>query len=265
MRASGVALALGVALAVAVGVTASCSRPPPRDAEGNIVTVGSFRIRTFPRGAVVYVDGTRAADSTPTTLILEEGRHQIRIQHPGAREAYETEIRMVAGTARTLDTRIPPPDASSVSVDSDIEGSVVRINGFRRGLTPLERAPTVAGRVLVKVTAPDGREKRTSLKLGYGEDASVEIEFGAATSTPAAGRGQVTLIVEPEGSIESLDGRRLGSSPLRNYEVAAGSRRFVLRADEGALRREVQIFVEADRQLVYRYRLGPQDRVPKDR
>ncbi|MEL6183525.1 MAG: hypothetical protein AAFU79_02800, partial [Myxococcota bacterium] len=104
------------------------------------------------------------------------------------------------------------------------------------------------------------------LKLGYGEDAELEVEFGSATSTGTerpVGTGRVTLVVEPNGWIESTRGERLGESPLRNYAVPAGRRRFVLVAMGGQLRREIELFIEAKRQVVYRYRLGEEDRKPR--
>lgn len=243
-------------------VLVACDSTPPRDADGNLITVGTYRIRTYPKGAHVFIDGEHAAHSTPATLILDAGTYRLRIQHPGAKEAFEREITVHAGAKKVLDTRIPSPAPSSIAIRSNVDGAAVRINGYRRGVTPLDAAPIRAGRLRATLTAPDGRVATATATIDYGEVLNLEVNFtDAATAAPSA-RGLVTLIVEPEGWIEDNQGRRLGTTPLKDLEVPAGRHSFTLRAGED-LRREIDIFVEAGRRTVYRYELGARDRAEK--
>lgn len=246
-----------------VVLLSACTAEPPRDKDGRPITVGTYRIRTYPKGAQVYVDGELAADTTPATLILEGGEHHVRIQHPGAKEAFESDVWVAAGKARVLDTRIPSPEPSSVTVTTEVDGAVVRINGYRRGLTPLEAMPVNAGPVRVSITAPDGRVGTATASLDYGQNLELSVRLPEAmteTSTRTR-RGRINIVLEPEGWIEDRDGRRIGATPLRNFDVIPGLHRFTLRTETH--RREVEIFVEAGRQTVYRYRLGAKDRLPE--
>ena len=129
------AVVAGIAVGIALGfTTAHLLARPPLDSSGKPITIGRFRLRTFPKGARVWIDGEQKVETTPATLILEEGEYHLFIQAPGA-QGIERIITVEAGTSKSLDLRIPPPEPSSITVLSDIEASEVRINGYKRGET----------------------------------------------------------------------------------------------------------------------------------
>lgn len=245
-----------------------CERTPPLDAAGRPLTIGTYRVRTFPKGANVYVDGKLEVPSTPATLILEAGEHHLRIIHPGATEAYEETITVEAGQKKTLDVRIPAPPRSTLAVLSNVDGAGVRINGYRRGVTPLEPVTVRAGAVDVTVTAPDGRARSASTRLGWGEHAELRVDFlpdDADAKTPSdRAPGRVTLVLAPEGYVEDDAGERLGETPLRDHPLPPGERALWLRSKDGRYARRVVLFVESGQRAVYRFRLGPEDRIDRE-
>lgn len=236
----------------------SCSSDPPLDKDGNPITLGQYRIRTYPRGARVYVDGELKVPATPATLVLDAGRYHLRIIHPGAKKALERDITVYAGRSRTLDTRIPAPEKSTLSVVSDVEGAGVRINGYRRGTTPLDPVPVRAGPVNITVTAPDGRARSASTKLSWGAHEVLRVDFSTDTAT-STGPGRITIILAPAGVVESETGQTLGSTPLKNFSLPAGRHRLILKSKDGRYRKEVTPLVEPGRHATYRFRLGQSD------
>ena len=53
-----------------VAVLVAACPGPKLDREGKPITIGRFRLRTYPKGARVWIDGELKVESTPATLIL---------------------------------------------------------------------------------------------------------------------------------------------------------------------------------------------------
>lgn len=263
---------------IAAAPLLACPSEPPRDAEGRVITVGRYRIRTYPTQARVFIDGKLEIPATPGTLLLEAGRYELELIHPGAKEGRRETIWVEAGRSKTLDVRVPPPARSTLAVDSDVEGAKVRINGYTRGRTPLEPVTVRAGPVDVTVTTPDGRARTATTHLGWGDHQRMRLVFAAApppdgtvlSSTKADGgnmtaspgdTGQLDLILAPPGSVIDAAGEVLGRTPLRGHTLPAGEHTLTLRALDGRYERTVVLVIRAKERALYRFRLGPQHRL----
>lgn len=243
-------------------------KPTKFDADGKPITLGQYRVRTYPKGAKIWVDGKLKAISTPATLVLDAGEYHLKIQADKA-EPYFTDIEVEAGTEKTLNLRIPAPPPSSLTVISDEIGADVRVNGYRRGATPVHEAVTKPGPVDITVTTVDGRARSVKTRLGIAETKRVEVLFNR-TSTAAAEakavkpdeakpRGLLTLGLQPNGTVRLANGKRLGRTPIQKLPIEAGKHDLVLVSEDGTREKRVRIAVEPGQHAVYRFMLKKED------
>ena len=275
MNAWAIVAGLAVfAIGAALGAgTAEVLERPPVDAKGQPITIGRFRLRTFPKGARVWIDGVQKVESTPATLILERGEYHLFIQAPGA-EGIEQIIRVDAGRSKSLDLRIPPPATASITVLSDVEGADVRINGYKRGVTPMLYAATKPGPIDVTVTDPGGRARSSKIDLAIGERRWLEVFFEDVASQPPEPEeklnplqchprevGWLTLGLQPKGTVETDKGEKLGETPLFDRAMEPGIYNLILRSADGTKQRSVSIEIEANEKATYRFMLTAEDEV----
>jgi hypothetical protein len=269
---SAALIGLGLVMGAGLGALAGWAEARPKlDKDGRPVTIGRFRLRTFPKGAQAWIDGELKVLSTPATLILEEGEYHLVIRAPGA-EAVERTIVVEAGESKSLSMRIPPSPPATVSVVSDVEGAEVRINGYKRGETPLLSAETAPGPVDVTVTEPGGRARSVKLELGIGQREWIEAFFGDVASKPEPAPpnplqchpravGFLSIGLKPEGLIETADGDRIGESPLFDKEMEAGAYDLRLISKDGKYEKRVSIEIAPDERAVYRFMFRQEDAV----
>jgi hypothetical protein len=261
-------LALALVLLALAGLVAC---PKPRDRSGRVVTQGSFRLRTFPAGAQVWIDGELKVESTPATLVLPEGRYHLKMQIPGA-EAVERDIRIEAGEHKDFTYKVPTPPPATLTVHSDVEGARVRVNGWMRGRTPLEAAVTKPGPLDITVTTDDGRAKSLRAYLDVSEAKTLEVWFDREETTTRTSTqpepmgpprpGTLTLATKPLAEVLTSTGGVMGRTPIDRRRLPAGEHRLRLRSLDGRYQRRVTLSVESGRDAVYRFRLGRDDEVP---
>jgi hypothetical protein len=251
-------------LLVAAALLAACAKAPV-DKEGKPINLGRYRIYTYPTGAKVWVNGELKVVSTPATLILPEGDYALRIQKEGA-EAMETSIHVSAGAAKSINLHIPHPPDATLTVLSDVAGADVRVNGYRRGATPVLNAVTRPGPVDITITTADGRARSVRTQLGLSEDKTIEVRFNdtssVAEASPDGGvtpRGLLTLGLQPKGTVTTPDGRKLGDTPLERLPMEPGEHTLVLTTHDGKRTRTVTLTVEPGKHAVYRFMLKDED------
>lgn len=266
---------LRASLVVALVAVAGCT-PTKYDENGKPITLGKFRLRTYPKGAKVWIDGKLEVVSTPATIVKEAGKYHLKIQAPGA-EAIEHTITIEAGEQNDLNIRIPEPPPAMVTVLSDVEGAEVRINGYKRGFTPLLSAVTKPGPIDVTVMGPFHRAKSVRATLHRSEHKTLEVFFGEVASEPAQEglqskaevpmsmpkpKGYLTLGMNPEGTVELDDGTKLGETPIVKRPMDAGSYTVWLRSKDDRYERRVTLEIEEGKPAVYRFLLGREDQRP---
>jgi PEGA domain-containing protein len=262
-------------LAIAlVAVSIPACKDSKVDARGRPVDVGRLRLHTFPAGAKVWIDGALKIDSTPATLVLREGKYRLRIQAPGA-EALERDIEIEAGQVDELTINIPKPPEARIAVFSDVVGADVRINGYRRGATPLDPVVTKPGGVDITVTTPNGRAKSVRTELAIGEQKRIEVLFDRVASGPEESepahpkneslpdpKGYLTLGLKPDGTVYTEEGEKIGDTPIVRKPMDPGEHALVLRSLDGRYEKHVTIDLEADQAGVFRFQFRDEDQVP---
>lgn len=262
--------ALLLGLLVAAAGVAGCKQAH-YDKDGKPITLGRYRIYTYPTGAKVWVNGELKVVSTPATLVLPAGEYALRIQKEGA-EATETTIHVEAGEARSINLHIPHPPDATLTVLSDVAGADVRVNGYRRGATPVLNAVTRPGPVDITITTPDGRARSVRTQLGISEAKKIEVRFNETSSVAGSAldggvgpRGLLTLGLQPAGTVRTEDGRTLGETPLVRFPMEPGEHTLVLTTHDGHRSRTVTLKVEPGKHAVYRFMLKQEDEVrPQD-
>jgi hypothetical protein len=226
--------------------------------------LGKVRIWTYPKGAQGWIDGELVIVRTPATLVKPAGVYDLELRVPGA-EPYRTSVRVVAGTERKVRFDLPKPPDATVTVTSDVLGASVRINGYKRGETPLERAVTLPGPLDITVEGPGHRARAIRATLGIGEQRVFHVDFAETTTVAADSTGRLTLGLKPDGYVVDEEGRTLGETPLVRRSTEAGLRSLILRSLDGARERKVEVEVPAGVTAIYRFRLREEDDVPEGR
>lgn len=259
------------AMAGLAALTLSCGRTAPASGDGGPV-LGRFRLRTFPKGARVWVDGERMVDHTPATLVLPEGRYKLRIQIEGA-EPLHTEIRIVGGTQREKTLNVPRPAPSMVSVRTDEVGARVRINGYLRGRSPLLEAVTKPGPLDVTVVSRSGQARAFAAELLPREHKEISLRFGDTASSTATEPGYLTVACDPPAETWTRPGRlpprataaidapwrHLGTTPIFQQKLAPGLHLLRLRDAHGQRTRVFEVLVPSRARALYRFTLANMD------
>jgi len=254
------------ALALCVAV-AACG--PPVGKDGKPMTLGRLRLRTFPPGAQVWIDGQLKVEATPATLILPAGKYRLRLQLEGAMPL-EQDLEIEAGDAREIDLDLPRPPEAALTIMSDAVGAKVSVNGYTRGTTPLLRAVTKPGAVDVTVLTFDGRAKSVRGVLLIGEHKYVQVFFEPVECLPPPPPkpppppmsvppplGFLTLGLEPDGQVIDEDDQVLGKTPLERLPLEPGAHRLLLKS--GKRQRWIEVEIEEGKSAIYRFRLLPED------
>ena len=112
------------------------------------------------RNAAIFVNGTRSAQTTPAVLQLAAGKYSITVAAPG----YGESTRDIAVTRPVTVSFDLQPAGFGLSVQSNIKGAQVYLNGSFVGVTPYS-AVHPAGTYTVRVTASGYTDYQTQVTL----------------------------------------------------------------------------------------------------
>src|SRR5262249_33474919 len=145
---------------------------------------------------------------------------------------------------------IPSPPPATVTVRSDVSGAKVRINGYMRGQTPLDRAVTRPGPLDITVTTADGRARSIQGTLAISEQKTFEVRFDEKDGSAApdiSELGRLTLAFTPTGPVLNAKGDLIGESPLDAVPMRAGDHQLILRSADGRYQRAINISIEPNK------------------
>jgi TonB family protein len=130
---------------------------------------------------------------------------------------------------RPATTPAPQPQAGSLRIESEPPGARVSVNGQGKGKTPVRIADLPFGSYRVRVEQkgyePQTREVSLSARAPGGE-----LRFVLARpAAPASGGADV--VSTPSGASVSVDGRPVGTTPLKGLKLKAGTRRLQVSLD----------------------------------
>lgn len=156
---------------------------------------------TQPAGAMVFVDGI-AAGSTPATVEIMAGNHDIEVRHPG-HKTWRRPLVTVAGAAQAFaDITLDEVDGV-LSVATRPDGAAVSVDGRYRGRTPVDVELTPGAAYEVLVTKPGFASISRTVRIDGRDGASLQLDLEARTGT-------VRVSSTPPQAELFIDGRPAG-------------------------------------------------------
>ncbi|WP_297489633.1 PEGA domain-containing protein [Thermococcus sp.] len=197
-------------------VTAS-STPTDQANEYGLLTVDSL-----PSGAEVYIDGRLVGTTPLKNYRIPVGIHEVVVKKNAyVPAAYAVQIK--ANELKTLNVVLVPA-TGKLTVNSNPSGAEVYIDGKKVGTTPLRN-----------YTIPEGIHEVAIRKAGYAERAyAISIKYGelkVLNVTLSPEMGKLTVKSNPSGAEVYVDGKKVGTTPLENYTVTAGTHEITLIKD----------------------------------
>jgi TonB family protein len=119
-------------------------------------------------------------------------------------------------------TPTPPPvvPTAALHVESEPPGASVSVNGLPRGVTPIDLAALPFGDYDVKVELKGFEARSTHLTLNA-ENATGSVNLSLPRLAPAMALADI--LSTPFGAAVSVDGRKVGQTPLTDFKVSPGT------------------------------------------
>jgi hypothetical protein len=206
---------------------------------------GMLVVHSQPAGAKVLVDGAPRGVAPITVEGLEPGDHEVILESPHGSSRHT--VKVLAGTTASL---VAPVAGAPVAAEGPVSGWItvkapftieIREDGVLLGTTETDKVMMAAGRhVLELVNQP----------LGYRESRVVQVMPGKVATIPIElPNGTVNLNASPWAEVW-IDGRRIGETPIGNFEVPIGPHEIVFRHPQfGEKRHAVSVTTAAPARL----------------
>jgi len=184
------------------------------------VTTGTLVLTTNPAGAAVSVDG-EARGTTPVTLTLAAGTHQMELQTTGG-EPRSLPVTITAGTQASQYIELPTTKAAGgqLQVRTDPAGAQVTVDGVSRGVSPLTVTDLAPGEHAVLLSSAAGSSRQT-VTVERGATASLVVSLAASENANAPVSGWIS-VTAPVGVQLFENNRLLGTSATDQIMVSAG-------------------------------------------
>lgn len=214
----------------------SAAAEPTAGAEAR--KMASLRINTEPANLRVSVDGVGRGRSPLTIDEIEPGTH--RVQVFAASRTLERTVQVAAGESAAVIIAAPAaaagPAAGWLTVSSPVTMQIVDDSGVI-GTSASSRIMLPAGRHELRITNDViGFSVRRTVQIAAGASASIKVELPNAP---------LSLNALPWAEVW-VDGKRLGETPIGNYEVRLGPHDVVFRHPElGERRQTVMVTTKA--------------------
>ena len=189
------------------------------DAAAATGSTGRLIVRSEPSGAQVEIDG-RAAGATPLTIeALAPGDHRVLLKR-GTTEIRQT-VHVEAGATVSIVAPLQPALGASgwLAIDVPAELDVIE-KGTLLGTSRSRQILMQAGPHTIDLV---------NTEIGYSQTQSVQIEPGRVSRLAVTlPRSRVNINAIPWADV-SIDGQRVGETPIGNLPVAIGVHTIVLR------------------------------------
>jgi hypothetical protein len=195
--------------------------------------VGQLLVTSDPPGARVTVDGRPRGLAPVTIEDLAAGQHAVGIR--GDAGLVQRTVSIQRGQTASLVVSMAPAAFGWVSISSPVVMQILE-DDRRLGTTETDRIVMPAGKHTLKIV---------NARLGYQRSQVLQVPAGgAATLKIVVPDGVVNLNALPWAEV-SIDGRRIGETPLGNFKLPIGDHEALFRHPQFGERRQTFV-VTAD-------------------
>ena len=189
---------------------------------------GDLMVKADSRGATVLLDG-KPLGKVPYQGKAHVGKHRVEVRSADGKLGFAQDVTVYLKRPSTLDM-VLEPHMGTLTVRSTPPGAVVLVDGQKKGVTPLERDPLVAGKHLVTVRLDGHRDWTREVKVARdaAETLDLKLEPLARDGASAAGglapkRRRVWTWVAAGGAVAvAAVGVGLGASVLSDRSEYEG-------------------------------------------
>jgi len=193
---------------------------------------GELLVRTDPIGAAVTVDGNYVGRSPVSVPDLAPGTHTVVMQ---GEMGTQTE-RVIIENGRTASLVV-----SLSATNKAGAAGYLRLDNPAAEVQVLENGRVVGSSAFERIMLPVGRHdiELVNTALGYRERRTIQVTAGLTTTLrPEWPRGSMAINAIPWAEV-SVDGTRVGETPIGSYMVPIGSHEVIFRHPELGERRQV--------------------------
>ncbi|MBW2278433.1 MAG: PEGA domain-containing protein, partial [Deltaproteobacteria bacterium] len=186
--------------------------------------LATISIDSTPSGAAVWVDGTKLADPTPTSvMVTAEEPHNIEVRADGYRRWTVDGVTVPAGEAFPLAPTLVRVVAT-LKVTTAPTGARVKLDGKVIGRTPLERDDLPPGKnVPLVLSKPGYQPAKLTVDLDPSEPKIVDRVLKVATRY-----GKISLYIDGGWANVYLRDRKVGRAPQKELPLPLGKHRLRL-------------------------------------
>jgi hypothetical protein len=186
---------------------ATTAKPPPPGGDDDLVPIGPaitkgelvIKLATPMSGAVLSIDGKEIGALPLAPQSLSSGEHTVTVKRPGF-AAFVKKVLVPSGKAVEVEAKLIAV-AAVLSVESDVPGAQVLLNGRSIGVAPLTDVEVPPGPAEVAVIKEGFREDAQKITFVAGKDYPVVVKFNpAATKTLVASDRPVQANLTPSDS-----------------------------------------------------------------
>jgi hypothetical protein len=268
VRVGLMAVVTAVVIVLSGGATLAAMRylAAPDISEAPAIT-GTLVVTSQPTGAQASIDGT-VRGATPLTVSLPAGRHTLRLTAPGAdarslpltipaggQVAQHIELGQDAvGGVESAATEVPlppapadPAAATALPLDGGPAAGWIAVNS-RFEVKLYEQGQLLGSSQSARIMVPTGKHdlELVSDEIGYKATKSVQVVAGKIAPVAVdAPTGTVALNALPWAEV-SIDGNKIGETPIGNLSVPVGAHEVVFRHPElGEKRQTIVVTLKA--------------------
>lgn len=200
-------------------------------------------VRSHPM-AQVYVD-SHSKGTTPCKVRVPAGFHRVELRTSDGR-TQTFRLTLKAGTRRTLKHRFPPARTGGTGYLSitSTPWSQVFVGGRSVGTTPLHRFALTARSYLVELKTSDGQTYRRRVYVLAKRNTAFHHTFPKKTKAPPPA-GWLWVRSRPPSKV-TVNGKAVGTTPLKDIEVRPGRVTVVLTTPDGRRYQRV-MFIPKDK------------------
>ena len=183
---------------------------------------GLLLLQSSPSNADVTVNGVALGRTPLLVSTLPLGTYRVKIATPGY-QAKEVEIDLADRTPVRKQVDLVS-DSASLTVETDVEGANIRINGIDRGGSPCTIARIPEGEVTVELRADGFLPLVHKIRLAAGETQQIKLPM---TPIPAA----LKVVSIPDKARVYVNNEPRGLTPLELAELTPGKYRVRVELD----------------------------------